>query len=307
MLGYLITRLSQSLLLLFGVIVVVFFIIRLTGDPASLMVPRDASPEQVEAFRHAMGFDRPLYVQFVDFATGVLVLDLGKSLKLNRPNRTIILERLPATVQLAVAAMLVAVLIAIPLGTLSGTYPGSWIDTIGRGLGLLGQVTPNFWLAMILILVFAVRLRWFPSFGRDRWVSVVLPAIALGLGVMSQLYRLTRAQVLEIRTNDFVRTARSKGLPSSLIMARHILPNAAIALVSVMGVQFTYLLGGSIYIETIFSWPGLGSLLDEAIKGRDFPLVQAITVFFASFAILIHLVTDILYGFLDPRIRRGEE
>ncbi len=306
MFGYLLTRMAQSLLLLFGVVVIVFFIIRLTGDPASLMVPRDASPEQVEAFRKAMGFDRPVYVQFMDFATGVLVLDLGTSLKLNRPNRTVILERLPATVQLAVAAMVVATAIAIPLGTLSGTYPGSWVDSLGRALGLLGQVTPSFWLAMILILVFAVQLGWFPSFGRDRWISVVLPSVALGLGVMSQLYRLTRAQVLEIRTNDFVRTARSKGLSEILIMSRHILPNTAIALISVMGVQFTYLLGGSIYIETIFAWPGLGSLLDEAIKGRDFPLVQAITVFFASFAILIHLVTDLLYGLLDPRIRRGE-
>ncbi len=305
MFGYLLTRMAQSILLLFGVVVIVFFIIRLTGDPASLMVPRDASPEQVEAFRKAMGFDRPVYVQFMDFATGVLVLDLGTSLKLNRPNRAVILERLPATVQLAVAAMAVATAIAIPLGTLSGTYPGSWVDGLGRALGLLGQVTPSFWLAMILILVFAVQLGWFPSFGRDRWISVVLPAVALGLGVMSQLYRLTRAQVLEIRTNDFVRTARSKGLSEVLIMARHILPNTAIALISVMGVQFTYLLGGSIYIETIFAWPGLGSLLDEAIKGRDFPLVQAITVFFASFAILIHLVTDLLYGLLDPRIRRG--
>jgi peptide/nickel transport system permease protein len=304
---YFVYKVGQSLLLLIGVLVLVFFMIRLTGDPVTLMVPREASPEQVEAFRAALGFDRPLMVQFADFAFGALRLDLGDSLALNRPALEIILERMPATLQLAFAAMLLACCVAIPLGVLGGSNPGSFGDTVGRAVGLFGQVMPSFWLALLLILFFAVNLRWLPSFGRDSALSVVLPAVALGMGVMSQLYRLTRAKVLEIRSDDYVRTARGKGLSRNMVAVRHILPNAAIPLISVSGIQFTYLLGGSIYIETIFAWPGLGNLLDEAIRARDFPLVQGITLFFASFAIVMHLFTDLAYGLLDPRIRHGGE
>jgi ABC-type dipeptide/oligopeptide/nickel transport system permease component len=302
---YFLQRIAQSLLLLVGVLVLVFFLIRLTGDPVALMVPREASMEQVQAFRVAMGFDRPLLVQFADFAVRAMRLDFGQSLALNRPAASIILERLPATLQLSVASLLLAMALAIPLGVIGGSNPGSPADSFGRVFGLIGQVMPSFWLALILILVFAVNLRWLPSFGRDTALSMVLPAAALGIGAMSQLYRLTRAKVLEIRSDDYIRTARSKGLSSGMIASRHILPNAAISLISIIGIQFTYLLGGSIYIETIFAWPGLGSLLDEAIRARDFPLVQGITVFVASFAIILHLITDLAYGIMDPRIRQG--
>jgi ABC-type dipeptide/oligopeptide/nickel transport system permease component len=302
---YFIQRIAQSALLLAGVLVLVFFLIRLTGDPVALMVPREASMEQVEAFRVAMGFDRPLLVQFTDFALGALRLDFGRSISLNRPAVSIILERLPATLQLSVASLLLAMALAIPLGVIGGSNPGSKADSFGRVFGLIGQVMPSFWLALILILVFAVNLRWLPSFGRDTALSLVLPAAALGIGAMSQLYRLTRAKVLEIRSDDYIRTARSKGLSAGMIASRHILPNAAISLISVISIQFTYLLGGSIYIETIFAWPGLGSLLDESIRARDFPLVQGITVFVASFAIILHLITDLAYGIMDPRIRHG--
>lgn len=305
MIRYLVSRVGQSLLLLIGVLILVFFMIRLTGDPAALMVPREASAAQVDAFRTAMGFNRPLAVQFMEFLTNALRLDFGQSLVQNRPAIQIILERLPATAQLAAAAMLLSMALAIPLGIAGGSSPGSLMDSLGRVFGLLGQVMPSFWLALLLILFFAVNLRWFPSFGRDTLLSLVLPSVALSLGAMSQLYRLTRARVLEIRSDDYIRTARSKGLSRVWVATRHVLPNVAISLVSVIGIQFTYLLGGSIYIETIFSWPGLGSLLDEAIRARDFPLVQAITVFIASFAILIHLLTDLAYGLLDPRIRYG--
>jgi peptide/nickel transport system permease protein len=302
---YLLSRVVQSVLLLLGVLIIVFFMVRLTGDPTSLMVPKEAPPEQVEAFREAMGFNRPLYVQFFDYAVGILQGNFGESLRFRRPALELILQRLPATLELATAALLFAVVIAIPIGIIGGANPGSLVDTVGRTLGLLGQTIPNFWLALIFIIVFAVNLGWFPSFGRDSYSSLVLPAVALGFAGMGQLVRLTRSAVLEIRNEDYIRTARSKGISQLKIGARHIFRNAALALISVVSIQYSYLLGGSIYIETIFSWPGLGNLLQQAVDGRDFPLVQAIAFFVSLFVVAINLLTDVAYAFIDPRIRYG--
>jgi ABC-type dipeptide/oligopeptide/nickel transport system permease component len=302
---YLLSRVFQSVLLLIGVLIIVFLVIRLTGDPTSLMVPKEAPIEQREAFREAMGFNKPVYVQFLNYAFGVLRGDFGNSLNFRQPALELILERLPATIHLATAALIFAVLMAVPIGIVGGSNPGSAIDSIGRTLGLVGQTIPNFVLALIFILVFAVNLRWFPSFGRDTALSVVLPAVALGVGSMGQLVRLTRSAVLEIRNEDYIRTARSKGLSQLAIASRHIFRNASIALISVISVQYGYLLGGSIYIETIFSWPGLGNLLQQAINGRDFPLVQAIAFFVAFFVVALNLLTDVAYAIIDPRIRYG--
>jgi peptide/nickel transport system permease protein len=302
---YLLARFIQSLLLLFGVLVIVFFLVRLTGDPASLMVPKEAPPEQREAFREAMGFNRPLYIQFFDYALGMARGDFGDSLHFRQPSLDLILQRLPATIELATVALLFAILIAIPVGIIGGSNPGSVIDTLGRALGLFGQTIPGFWLALIFIIVFAVNLGWFPSFGRDKLISVVLPAAALGFGGMGQLVRLARSAVLEIRNEDYIRTARSKGISKFRIGASHIFRNAALALISVISIQYSYLLGGSIYIEFIFSWPGLGNLLQQAVNGRDFPLVQAIAFFISFFVITINLLTDVAYAFIDPRIRYG--
>jgi peptide/nickel transport system permease protein len=300
---YLLNRLVQSIFLLFGVLVIVFFLVRLTGDPASLMVPKEAPAEQKEAFREAMGFNRPLHIQFFDYAFGMLQGDFGNSLRFRKSSLELILSRLPATFYLATAALLFAVVIAVPIGIIGGSNPGSALDSIGRALGLLGQTIPNFWLALILILIFAVNLGWFPSFGRDTPSSVVLPAIALGFASMGQLVRLTRSSVLEIRNEDYIRTARSKGISQFKIGARHVFRNASLALVSVISIQYSYLLGGSIYIETIFAWPGLGNLLQQAVDGRDFPLVQAIAFFISFFVILLTLLTDVAYALIDPRIR----
>ena len=276
---------------------------RLTGDPASLMVPKEAPAEQKEAFREAMGFNRPLHIQFFDYAFGMLQGDFGNSLRFRKSSLELILSRLPATFYLATAALLFAVVIAVPIGIIGGSNPGSAVDSIGRALGLLGQTIPNFWLALILILIFAVGLGWFPSFGRDTPRSVVLPAIALGFASMGQLVRLTRSSVLEIRNEDYIRTARSKGISQFKIGARHVFRNASLALVSVISIQYSYLLGGSIYIETIFAWPGLGNLLQQAVDGRDFPLVQAIAFFISFFVIALTLLTDVAYALIDPRIR----
>ncbi len=303
MLTYLFNRALQALLLIVGAMVLVFFMVRLTGDPVSLMVAREATVEQREAFREAMGLNRPLVLQFADYLLRIAQGDLGMSLRLRQPNLELIVQRLPATLELALAALTFAVVIAIPLGVMAGMNPGSLVDRFARLLGLAGQTLPNFWLAILLILWFSVQLRWLPSFGRDSLASLVLPAIALGFAGLGQLIRLTRAAVLDLRSADMVRTARSKGLREDRIALKHVLPNVAIPLISVIGIQFTYLLGGSVYIETIFAWPGLGSLLNTAIRDNDFPLIQAITLFFAVFAISIQLLTDLLYGWVDPRVR----
>ncbi len=312
---YILSRLLQSILILFGVLFIIFFMLQATGDPVSLMVSRNASPEEIEAVREEMGFNRPLIVQFGDFIAGAVVGDFGDSLRHKQPAMDLILERLPATVELATTALLMAMLIGIPLGLLGGSNPGSVWDSLARGAGLIGQTIPNFWLALILIIVFAVKLGWLPAFGRETWQflgitlptrSVILPAFALGLFTMGQLVRFTRSAVMEIRSEDFVRTAYSKGLSDRQIYIRHILRNAAIPLISIIGVQFGYLLSGSIYIETICSWPGLGNLLAEAIGNRDFALVQAIAFFTSLVVVTLNLLTDIAYGLADPRIRYGD-
>lgn len=303
---YLLSRLVQSVLVLLGVLLLVFFMVRMTGDPARLMMPRESSPEEIAAFREAMGFDRPLIIQFVDFATGAVRGDFGNSLHYRLPALPLVLERLPATVELATVALLMAVVLAVPLGLIGGSRPGSVWDWLARTAGLIGQSTPNFWLALVLIIIFAVKLRWFPSFGRDEPKSVILPAFALGFFTMGQLVRLTRSTVLEVRQQDYVRTAYSKGLHPRVVYIRHILRNAAIPLVSLIGVQFGYMLGGSIYIETIFAWPGLGRLVAQSVAGRDFPLVQAVAFFTSLAVVVLNLLTDIAYALLDPTIRYGD-
>ncbi len=303
---YFLSKAVQSVLLLLGVILLVFVMVRITGDPATLMASREASPETIDAIRREWGFDQPLLVQLWDFTTGAVVLDFGKSYHFKTPAMPMVVERLPATVQLAAVALLMAVVMGIPLGLVGGFNPGSVVDSVGRLLALLGQSIPNFWLALLLILYFGVKLRWFPTFGRDELKSVVMPAFVLGLPFMGQMVRLTRSAVLEIRGEDFIRTARSKGLQPRTIYVKHVLRNVAIPLVSVIGVQFGYMLGGSIYIETIFSWPGMGQLLEQSIGWRDFPLVQAIAVFTSLVVLLLNLLTDVAYAVIDPRIRYGK-
>ena len=289
--------------------------LQVSGDPVSLMVSRNTSPEQLERLREEMGFNRPMIVQFAEFATDAIRGDFGISVRHKQPAMKLILGRLPATVELATVALLMSIIIGTTLGLLGGSNPGSIWDTIARGVGLIGQTIPNFWLALILIILFSVNLGWFPTFGRDTWNllglrlptrSVILPAFSLGLFTMGQLVRFTRSAVMEIRNEDYIRTAYSKGIRDNRIYVKHILRNASIPLISIIGVQFGYLLSGSIYIETIFSWPGLGNLLAEAIGNRDFALVQAIAFFTSVVVVTLNLLTDIAYGLAYPRIRYGD-
>jgi ABC-type dipeptide/oligopeptide/nickel transport system permease component len=303
---YLVSSLIQAFAVLVAVLILVFFMVRITGDPAALMMAKEASPEQIEAFRHEMGFDRPLIIQFIDYTAKVGTGDFGESLHYRVPALPLIVERLPATVQLALVALIMAVVVAVPLGLIGGSSPGSKWDFIARTVGLFGQATPSYWLALMLILVFAVQLGWFPTFGRGEPKSVILPAFALSIGTMGSLVRLTRSAVLEVRQDDYVRTAYSKGLSAQSVYVRHVLQNVAIPLVSVIGIQFGYMLGGSIYIETIFAWPGMGRIVAESVSNRDFPLVQAIAFFTSIVIIVLNFLTDLAYGWIDPRIRYGQ-
>lgn len=315
MTGYIISRFFQSILILLGVLVIVFFMLRLTGDPTSLMVSRDATAEQRALAREQLGFNRPLYVQFGEFLGGALVGDFGTSARYRQPATQIIMQRLPATIELAIAALLIAIAMGVPLGLMAGSKPGTGWDYLGRGIGLIGQTVPSFWLALMLIVVLAVNLRMLPSFGRDTWefccglhlpdATIIMPAFALSVFTMGQLVRFTRSAVLEVRNEDYIRTARGKGLAQRHIYLRHILRNVTISLISIIGIQFSYLLSGSIYIETIFSWPGLGNLLAEAVSNRDFAVVQALAFFASMVVVTLNLLTDIAYAFADPRIRYG--
>jgi ABC-type dipeptide/oligopeptide/nickel transport system permease component len=310
---YIISRLIQSLLILTGVLFIVFFMLRMTGDPTSLMISRDATAAQREQARVQFGFDRPLYVQFFEFVSGALRGDFGTSLRYRQPATDIILGRLPATMELATAALLLALILGVPLGLMAGSNPGTIWDLIGRGIGLLGQTIPSFWLALMLIVLFAVNLRVLPSFGRNTWEiccgiriansSIILPAFALSIFTLGQIVRFTRSAVLEVLHEDYIRTARGKGVGQRRLYTQHILRNVMIPLISIVGIQFGYLLSGSIYIETIFAWPGMGSLLQEAVGNRDYTLVQALAFFASMVVVLLNLVSDIAYAFADPRIR----
>ncbi len=302
---YFLSKLTQSLVLLFGVLFLVFMMVRVTGDPSALMMPRESSPEQIEEFREKMGFNDPVLVQFGNFIVGAIKGDFGNSLHFKTEAMPLVLERLPATVQLASVGLLIAMVIGIPIGLIGGFNPGSVVDSVGRFIALMGQSVPNFWLGLMMILFFGVKLGWLPTFGRDQWSSVVMPAFVLGLPVLGQIVRLTRSAVLEIRGEDFIRTAYSKGLEPRTIYIKHVLRNVAIPLISVIGVQFGYMLGGSIYIEAIFSWPGMGGLLEQSIGWRDFPLVQAIAVFTSVIVLALNMLTDLTYSIIDPRIRYG--
>jgi ABC-type dipeptide/oligopeptide/nickel transport system permease component len=303
MTAYVVQRLLLAVLVVFGVSIVTFFLTFLSGDPAVLMLPPDASAEQIARFRRDWGFDQPIIVQYGNFLARALQGDMGTSLRHGTPALPLIAERLPATLQLTVTAMLVAILLAIPLGVLSATHRGSPIDLLTMTVALIGQAVPNFWLSIMGILLFAVTLGWLPTSGRGTWLHVVMPAGVLAIGLMALLTRLARSTMLEVLSEDYVRTARAKGLREWAVLSQHALRNALIPLVTVIGLQFGYILGGAVVVETVFTWPGVGLFTIQAITNRDYPVVQAAVLILSSAVVLINLLVDLLYGLLDPRIR----
>jgi len=303
---YIIRRLALSLVVLIGVSVLVFGLIHLApGDPARLMLYDTAPEEEVQAMRKTLGLDQPLYLQYWLFLSNALRGDLGRSLYYKEPALRIILEHLPATAELTFAALLVSLVVAVPMGIVSAVRRDTVWDYAGMLLATIGQATPVFWLGLMFILLFSVQWTVLPSSGRGGIENLLMPAVTLGAPLMALVTRLVRSGMLDILGEDYIRTARAKGLPNPAIVYRHALRNMLIPLITVVGLQLGALLGGAVITETIFAWPGVGRLVVTAITARDYPLVQAATLLVSVYFVGINLLLDVLYVYIDPRIRFG--
>ena len=312
--AYVVRRLVLALPVLFGVSLLVFGVLHLApGDPAAIMLGAQATREDVERLRRDLGLDQPLPVQYVRWLGHVLRGDLGRSIPLGREVLPEVLLRFKATLILTAGALAIAVLMGVPAGILSATRQYSWLDKLSMGVAVTGVSLPVFWTGIMLIIVFALSLRWLPSAGMtspygssgllDLLWHLVLPAVTLGTASAAALARLTRSSILEIIRQDYVRSARAKGLGEAVVVGRHVLKNAVNPIITVLGIQVGYLLGGAILTETVFSWPGLGSMMVRAIQARDYPLVQGGVLLIATTFVLVNLVVDLLYAVFDPRIR----
>jgi len=300
---YILKRIFHSVFVIVAAVVIVFVLLHLSGDPAQLMVAVDATPEEIEAVRKKMGFDQPVYVQLGRFAARLARGDMGDSLRFSRPVLPIVLERLPATIELTMVAMFISVLLAVPAGVISATRRNSGLDHFVMSMTLVGQTVPVFWLGLMLVLVFSVNLRWFPAFGRGGWDQLVLPAITLAAFSAARIARLVRSQMLDELGRDYISTARAKGLSEWIVVYFHALKNASSLAITIIGLQMGHLLAGAVITETIFAWPGLGRLLVQSIHNRDYPMIQAAVLIVAVTFVVINLAVDILYTYLDPRIR----
>ena len=307
MLGFIFARLFSAALVVIGVSMLVFMLIHLVpGDPVEVMLGESAQPADRAALRHALGLDQPVPVQLYHYFNGLLHFDLGNSLHSQRPIVELMLERLPATLELALAALLVAVVIAFPLGVLSAVRKDTAWDHSARVVSLMGISIPHFWLGPLLILVFSLWLGWLPVSGRDGLASLVLPALTLGTALAAILSRMIRATLLETLNEDYIRTARAKGLSETAVILHHALRNALLPVITVLGLQLGALLGGAIITEMVFSWPGIGQLTIEAIHRRDYPVVQACILFVSVTYVAVNTLTDLTYAWLDPRVRLRE-
>jgi len=300
---YIARRAVHGVIVLFGVSIIVFLLMHLSGDPVAVLLPLDTPPEQIEAFRHEMGFDRPLPVQYFYFMSRAVRGDFGYSYHYRTSAMQIVLDRMPATLKLTFGALFVALVVAIPAGIFAALRQGKISDMIIRMSVLLGQAVPGFWLALMLMLVFGVRLRWLPVSGAEDWKSLILPAVVAGSFSMATITRLLRCNLLETFGENYIVTARGKGLPERIITTRHALKNAAIPAITVIGLQIGWLLGGAVISEVVFAYPGMGRLAVTAISYRDVPVIQSFVTITAIIVVVINLSVDIAYSWLDPRIR----
>jgi peptide/nickel transport system permease protein len=300
---FLIGRLIRAVFVLWGVSTVVFLVMRLSGDPIALMVSPDTPPAEIALLRHELGFDQPLVVQYLVFLRDAAHGNFGQSLRFAEPARTLVLERVEPTLELALLSIVLTIVVAIPVGVLSALKRNSLYDAVAMAAALLGQSMPTFFLGIVLILVFSVQLQLLPAGGRGEWFQLLMPAVTLGAWNMASIARLTRSAMLEVMGKDYIRTARAKGLGELAVLIGHAVKNFAIPIVTVLGLQFGALLGGAVVVETVFAWPGMGRLVIQAINVRDYPVVQAAVFLMAVGFVMINTVVDLLYGALDPRIR----
>lgn len=302
---YLLSRLAQAIVTTFGVMTIVFVTMRLSGDPVLLLVPEGATQEHIDALRRELGFDQPIWRQYLVFLGDLVRFDLGTSVVQRVPAWDILASRVPYTIALAGAALLLAIGVGVPVGVVMAVYRGRWFERPLSALVLTGQSLPTFLTGILLILLFAVHLRWLPSSGVDGPMSVIMPAIALGMLSMSTFARMARIAVVDELGKDYVRAGRARGLPLGKVVTRHVLRNAAIPVVTIAAIELGNLLAGAVIVETVFAWPGIGQLAIQSIQSRDFLVVQAIVLFISLVYILVNLAADLLYAAIDPRIRLG--
>jgi peptide/nickel transport system permease protein len=308
MANFILSRLLSALIVLFGVSCLVFLLIHLVpGDPVEVMLGESAQPADREALRHALGLDQTIPVQLLTYLNGLVHLNLGASLHSQRSITELLAERFPATVELALTALLVAVRIALPLGIFAAVRKDTFWDYLAIGISLLGVSIPVFWMGPVLILILSLWLGWLPVSGQEGLDSLVLPSLTLGIALSAILSRMIRASILEVLHEDYIRTARAKGIQERAVIWRHVLLNALLPVITVLGLQLGGLLGGAVIVETVFSWPGVGQLMVEAIHRRDYPVVQGCILLISLTYILVNTLTDLFYAWLDPRIRLREE
>lgn len=303
MYSYLLRHFGQLIIVILGISLITFSLLHLTGDPVVMLLPYDAGKDEMERFRVAMGFDKPLYVQYWRFLKGAVQGDFGRSLYIEQSAFLLVWERLPATLLLTLSGMTVALLMAIPLGMVAAMKRYSFLDNLCNILAISGQAMPIFWLGLMLIIIFAVQLQWLPASGYGSWQNLVLPAITLGVFQAPLVMRLVRSGMLEVLNQDYVRTARAKGLAERKVLVKHAFKNACIPVITIVGIQFGQLLGGAIVTETVFAWPGVATKTVDAIRNQDFPVVQAGVFLLAIFIVTVNLLVDIIVGMIDPRIR----
>ena len=296
-------RLLQGLFSIIGASIIIFVISRLSGDPIVMMLPNDAPLSAIEEMRRTLGLDRPLWAQYLIFIQHALVGDFGNSYRWKMPALQLIMDRLPATIELAVCGLLFSVAVAVPVGVMSAVNRGGWVDRVGRVFAMLGQAMPAFWVGLLLILLFAIQLNWLPAFGYGSASQFVLPAISLGWYPVAAQTRIVRSAMLDVLDSDHIRLSRALGTPERLIVWKYALRNAAIPLLTMLGVYFAAMLGGAFVVETIFAWPGVGRTVVEAVFARDFPVVQAGVLFTSILFVASNLLVDLSYGLVDPRIR----
>jgi peptide/nickel transport system permease protein len=303
LLTFLATRLLRALVALWLVSTVVFVVMRLSGDPVPLLLPPDAPRAEYARVARELGLDRPLPVQYAVFLGNVLRGDFGRSLHFREPAMRVVVGYLPATLELGLTAFVLAVVVAVPIGLLSAVRRNSALDQAAMGVALVGQSAPTFFLGILFILLISLKAGLLPTSGRGGWEHLVLPALTLGAFTMASIARLTRSSVLEVLRQDYVRTARAKGVSEWLVVAKHTFRNAAVPIVTITGLQFGTLLGGAVVTETVFAWPGIGRLAIQSIYSRDYPIVQAVVFLSALMFIVLNFLIDVVYGLLDPRIR----
>jgi ABC-type dipeptide/oligopeptide/nickel transport system permease component len=300
---FLLHQLLQVLAVCLGISIITFLLLHLKGDPVVLLLPLDAGKEEMESFRHLMGFDQPLYVQYARFLVGAVQGNFGDSLYMKKSAFALVIERMPATLLLTFAGLMISLVIAMPLGIASAIRRYSLVDNLCTMFAVGGQAMPIFWLGIMLIIVFAVNLHWLPASGFGTWMHLVLPATTLGVFLAPLTMRLVRSGMLEVLSQDYVRTARAKGVSERRVLLTHAFRNAAIPVITVIGLQFGQLLGGAIVTETVFAWPGVATFTVTAIRNSDFPVVQASVFLLALCIVVVNLFVDVLVGLIDPRIR----